>query len=170
MNDTIPVTIINGEVDSSNFFKELSICSHTVTNLNDDGAGSLRYTLGCVAPGETIGFHPSLAGQVIHLTSDRLIIDKNIHVISAVSPRIRIYSDVSGAIKINVGVTAEFKNLNFTSGLSGHLGAAFENYGSLILWDTDISKNIFLAPGNYLMYNGGTGIITSKGTILIELD
>lgn len=170
MNDTIPVTISNGEVDSHNYFKEVSVCSGVVTNLTDDEPGSLRYIIDCVAAGDTISFHPSLANQVIYLTSDRLIIDKNIHVLSTVTPRIRIQSDVSGAFKINAGVTAEFKNLNFTSGLSGHLGAAFENYGSLILWDSEIFKNTFLMPGNYLLYNGGAGIITSKGIILIDSD
>ena len=82
----------------------------------------------------------------------------------------RIHSDIPGAFKINSGFTAEFKNINFTSGLSGHLGAAFENYGQLILWDASVVKNLLLMPGNYLLFNGATGMTTSKGIILIELD
>jgi len=64
----------------------------------------------------------------------------------------------------------EFKNLNFTSGLSGQPGAAFESYGNLILWDSKIFKNSFLPPGNYLIYTGPPGIMTAKGNIQIEVD
>ena len=82
----------------------------------------------------------------------------------------RIHSDIPGAFLISPGYLVEFKNINFTSGLSGHPGAAFENYGMLILWDSNILKNALLLPGNTLIFNGNEGMLTAKGIIQIELD
>ena len=169
-NDTLPVTIANGETDSHNFFKESTTCGQFVTNTNDSGPGSLRYILDCTASGDTIGFHSNLANQVIHLTSERIVFDKEIYLHSTLSPRVRIHSDIPGAFLISPGYLVEFKNINFTSGLSGHPGAAFENYGMLILWDSNILKNALLLPGNTLIYNGNEGMLTAKGIIQIELD
>ncbi len=141
-----------------------------MTNTNDSGPGSLREIIECIADGGTIGFHPSLADAIIHLTSDRIIIDKEVYINSTLSPRVWVHSDIPGAFKINSGSTVQFKNINFTSGLSGTPGAAFENYGHLILWDASVIRNPMLLPGNYLIYNGVPGILTAKGVLQIEVD
>ena len=169
-DDIIPVTITTAETDAHNFFKESNVCSNSVTNANDDGPGSFRYALNCSSPGDTIVFNANLAGQVIHLTSDRIVVDKNIYVHSTLTPRISFQSDIAGAFLINSGITAEFKNITFISGLSGYLGAAFENYGNLILWDAHVQRNPLLLPGNFLIYNGAAGLITAKGELQIEID
>ena len=43
--------------------------THTVTNTNDSGAGSLREAIAAAASGDTITFNPSLAGQTIALST-----------------------------------------------------------------------------------------------------
>ncbi len=169
-DDIIPVTISNGETDANNYFKESSTCSQVVTNTNDSGPGSLRYAINCAASGDTIAFHSALYNQVIHLNSDRIIFNKDIYLHSDVNPRVRIQSDISGAFKINSGFYVEFKNINFTSGLSGTLGATFENYGQLVLWDAYLYRNALLLSGNYLIYNSVPGIMTAKGVIQIEVE
>jgi hypothetical protein len=169
-DDIIPVTLVSGEIDANNYFKETNACSGIVTNTNDSGPGSLREIIDCIANGGTIGFHPSLADEIIHLTSDRIIIDKDVNINSTLSPRVWVYSDIPGAFKINSGSTVQFKNINFTSGLSGTPGAAFENYGHLILWDASVVRNPMLLPGNHLIYNGVPGILTAKGVLQIEVD
>jgi hypothetical protein len=49
-----------------------------VTTTADNGAGSLRATIATAADGDTIEFDPGLNGQTIGLTSDELVIAKNI--------------------------------------------------------------------------------------------
>jgi len=49
----------------------------TVTNTNDNGAGSLRQALVDANNGDTIDFDPSLNGQTITLTTGELLINKN---------------------------------------------------------------------------------------------
>jgi hypothetical protein len=170
-NDIIPVTVSNGETDANNYFIEEVACSNVVTNTNDDGTGSLRYAINCAAPGDTITFHPSLHGQTIHLTSDRIVISKDIHIQSNLfAPRIMIYSDVQGAFVINAGYAVEMKNIEITSGLEGVQGVGIENYGDLTIEDVCVFKNplLSLPPNEYLIYNAASGVITVKGSCHLE--
>src|ERR1051325_900183 len=52
--------------------------SITVTNINDNGPGSLRQALADAIDNDTIGFDPALNGQTISLTTGELVIDKDI--------------------------------------------------------------------------------------------
>ncbi|MFZ1678536.1 MAG: SdrD B-like domain-containing protein [Saprospiraceae bacterium] len=167
-NDIIPFTITLAETDADNYFTEIQVCGQMVTNANDNGPGSLRYVLDCADPGDTILFAPSLQNQTIHLNTSRIEINRNIYIYSNLTPRVKIQSDISGAFLIDAGFTAEFKNIDFISGLSGFSGAAFENHGHLILWDATISKNALLLPNNPLIYNIGAAMMTVKGGIMID--
>jgi hypothetical protein len=166
-DDVIPVTVSNNETDSENYFIDITPCGDLVTTTQDDVAGSLRALIECSAENDTIGFHPSLANQVVHITEGRIIINKNIYIHSDVSPPIMIQSDVNGAFLIQNGKTVEFKNLHFTSGLSGFPGVAFEIFGHLLLWDVNVYPNPLLVPGNYLIYNQDSGTLTAKGMFQI---
>jgi hypothetical protein len=169
LNDTIPVTVTNAEVDANNYFIETIACTQVVTNIDDDGPGSLRYVIDCSDPGDTITFHSNLHGQTIHLTSGAINISKNIYIHSSLSaPRIMIYSDVSGAFLINAGYTVELKNIEITSGLGGVPGAGIENYGNLTIWDVCVFKNTLLPPTDHLIYNSAAGEIIVKGACHIE--
>jgi hypothetical protein len=169
-NDTIPVTVSNNETDSENYFIEIAPCGQLVTTTEDGVAGSLRALIECTAENDTIGFHPSLANQVLHLTEGRIEINKSLYIHSNLSPPIMIQSDVNGAFLVENGKTVEFKNIHFTSGLSGFPGVAFEIFGHLILWDVNIFPNSLLLPGNYLIYNQSTGTLTVKGMFQLYQD
>jgi hypothetical protein len=170
VNDTIPVSLINGEIDANNYFIETSICSRLVTTTMDDVPGSLRYMLDCALEDDTIRFHSVLAGQTLAINAGRIEIAKNVYIKSDVNPKITIHSNVTGAFEVLTGKTVEFRNLDIRSGLSGYPGAAFENYGNLILWDMSILKNVLLPPTDYLIFNGADGILTLKGVNFIESD
>ena len=167
-NNIIPVTIFLGETDADNYFIELQVCGNMVTNANDDGPGSLRYVIDCGEDGDTIIFHPFLQNQTIHLNSSRIEIDKDLHILSNLNPRVKIKSDISGAFLIDAGVTVEFKNIDVTGGLAGFPGSAFENHGNLIFWDMYIYRNALLPPNNYIIFNSNTATITVKGGIQID--
>jgi len=169
MNDTIPVTVSNQETDANNYFIDLVACSLIVTNTNDDGYGSLRYIIECADPGDTITFSSSLWGQVIHLTSTRIIIDKDLHIQSTlILPRIMIYSDVPGAFMIPAGRNVEMKNIEITSGIIGMPGAGVENYGNLTIEDFCVFRNPLLPTTEYVLYNVNGALMTVIGSCHIQ--
>ena len=170
LNDTIPATITNGEIDAGNYFIESSVCSRLVTTIQDDVPGSLRYMIDCADENDTISFHPLLASQTLELTAGRLEIDKDLVIYSEVDPRLMIKSFVNGGVKILDGASVEFRNIDVTSGLSGFPGVAFDNYGELTLWDVIVIRNTLFAGPEYLIFNGLNGILTLKGTTNIESD
>lgn len=170
LNDTIPATITNGEIDAGNYFIESSVCSRLVTTIQDDVTGSLRYMIDCADENDTISFHPLLANQTLQLTAGRLEIDKDLVIYSEVNPRLMMKSFVNGGVKIMDGATVEFRNIDVTSGLSGFPGVAFDNYGDLTLWDVIVIRNTLFTGPEYLIFNGINGILTLKGTTNIESD
>jgi len=172
MNDTIPFTITNAETDADNYFIDVEVpaCSGIVTNINDSGPGSLRFAIDCAEPGDTITFDPSLLNQVIHLTSTKIVISKNIYIHSSLVPRIMIYSDVPGAFEISSGFNVEMKNIEITSGLTGTLGAGIENHGQLVLWDVCVYRNPLLPPANHLIHNSGGAEILFRGACHIQMN
>jgi len=167
-DDIIPVTLTNAEVDAENFFIEVSPCNQYVTTTQDNVPGSLRYAIACASDWDTIFFHPSLANQTIHITAGRLEINKNLYIYSNLNPTVMLKSDINGAFIIYAGYTAEFKGINFTSGLSGYPGAQFENYGHLVLWDSQVFRNTMLNPNDYLIYNHSPGDLVAKGTFQLH--
>ena len=164
------MTVANGETDAHNYFKETIACTNEVTNIDDDGPGSLRYVIECAEEGDTITFNPSLINQAIHLTSSRIILNKDLHIHSSLVPRIMIYSDIPGAFLVEAGKTIEMKNIEITSGITGELGAAIENYGHLTLWDVCVFRNPLLPEGEYLIYNGGAAQLMIQGSCHFEMD
>ena len=87
-------------------------CSQVVTNIDDDGPGSLRYVIECSSAGDTITFHASLHGLTIQLNSDPITINKNLYIHSSLTaPRIMISANVQGAFKIEAGYTVEMLSL-----------------------------------------------------------
>jgi hypothetical protein len=170
MNDTIPVSLANAEVDAENFFIDAIPCSQFVTTAEDNVPGCLRFAIECAQDWDTIYFHPTLANQIIHINGSRIEINKNLYIYSNINPTVDVKSDVSGAFMIAAGNTVEMKGIIFTSGLSGTLGAQFENYGHLILWNSQVFRNSLLAPNEFLIYNHSPGDITAKGTFQLHND
>jgi hypothetical protein len=123
----------------------------------------------CADPGDTITFSSSLWGQTIHLTSTRIIIDKDLHIQSnLILPRIMIYSDVPGAFMIPAGNNVEMKNIEITSGVIGMPGAGVENYGNLTIEDFCVFRNPLLPTTEYVLYNVNGALMTVIGSCHIQ--
>ena len=93
----------------------------TVTNLNDNGAGSLRDALSLANPGDTIQFAPGLAGGTLHLTTGELDVTTNVTINGDVSgngtPGIRIDGGgVSRVFGINNAITGTLNGLVIVGG------------------------------------------------------
>jgi len=169
-NDTIPVTLINAENDANNYFIDTDSCSLMVTNTNDVGPGTLRNSIECASVGDTIRFHSSLSGSTITITSQRLVIDKNLVIYSNSDPRVIIASQIAGFFDIENTFEVEFRHLDIISGLAGNAGAAFKNEGILKLNEVRVKKNPFLTPGEYLIYNFPLSQLILTGSCSFDTD
>jgi len=158
-DDIIPVEVAPGEADGNNRFIEELACPRLVVNTNSSGPGSLRYNIDCAVDGDTIRFSPDLAGDTIVLSSI-ITIDKNLVILSEITPVIYIMSETSGEFVINAGKVVEFNNLNVISG-SPDAPAAFDVLGELILDDVQVFRNTNLTPGSILVES--TGTVTIRG-------
>ncbi len=167
-NDTIPVTIMQGEHDAHNYFIDASLCPRFVTNTDDDGDGSLRKAISCAVNGDTIKFHYSLAGQTILITSTRLEIDADIIIWSNLVPTVKIKSSIPGLFDIGSSATPQFRNIHIESGVNGYIGAAFNNFGHLILHDVQIDRNPGLSLGQYLIHNNPGSQLQLRGICRLE--
>jgi LPXTG-site transpeptidase (sortase) family protein len=101
----------------SPFFSSVSADTHTVTNLNDSGAGSLRQAILDASAGDTITFNAGLAGQTITLASE-IIVNKNLEMDGGSSGPSSIYLSGGGThriFRITAG-TLRIKNMTLTNG------------------------------------------------------
>ena len=168
VNDTIPLTIDNDETDQHNYFIDGLGCGQVVLNTADDGSGSFRDIIECVAENDTVFFHPSLAGATIVIHSARIAIDKNLVIFSNANPRIKLTSQITGFFDIATETEVKFKGLDIISGLAGNNGAAFNNVGKLMLEDINIRRNPLLPFDQYLIYNAPTSQLFLIGNCHLE--
>jgi hypothetical protein len=101
----------------------------TVTTTNDTGPGSLRQAIFTANNGDTIDFDPALNGQTVTLTSDELLMSKNITVSGPGANLLAIAraQDASNfrIFHITPSHTVTIQGLTITNGISGFtFGAA----------------------------------------------
>ncbi len=131
--------------------------AQVVTTTADSGAGSLRAVVAGAAPGATVTFTAGLSGQVIALTSEDILLDKNITIDATALPnRIQITNTVpfSRIITVATNVTASLKGLRLSGGRSqfdsvGNFGngGAILNEGKLTLSGCYLDQNSALRGG-----------------------
>ncbi len=168
-NDTIPVTMTNGENDANNYFIDKIACPLVVTSNANSGYGTIRYIVDCASPDDTITFSPDLAGQTILLTSQQIDLTKNLVILSTLTPRLTISSAVPGLFNVLSGVTVEFWDLNLIGGDStGPEGAAFDNLGHLKLYNVTIAKNPSFPGVERLIRNQTNSSLFLSGTCILE--
>lgn len=168
-NDTIPLTLSPNESDANNYFLDLPNCPKIVTNTNNADYGSLRFSIDCANPGDTIRFHSSLVGSTIWLTSQKIDINKNLYIISTLSPRLTIGSTTLGLFSVLNNVTVEFEGLNLVGGnVSGQEGAVFENLGILKLNSMTMTRNPSFPPAVRLIRNQPNASLFLSGSCILN--
>lgn len=136
-----------------------NICNKIVTNVSDYGLGSLRNALMCAEHGDTITFHPSIAGDTIFLSSFSIGLTKNVilrndNPIPVVIAPLYPYPN----FLILSGVNARFENLHLLTKVSGSLHGP----GNLTL------KNVEIKTGNMDFNMTGQGIIYIEGNVVVK--
>src|SRR5687767_4951806 len=119
----------------------------TVTNVNDSGAGSLRQAILDAAPGDTINFDPSLAGQTIALNS-QINLQKDLTIDGSVLTSV---VEVSGSLAMRIFYVATNSTVTLQSLLlkngrnnSGSNGGAIYSEGNLTVRDSTFINNASL--------------------------
>jgi hypothetical protein len=137
----------------------------TVTNLNDDGAGSLRATVAIAASGDTINIVP--AGTIL-LTSGHILIDKNLTINGAGRALSFINgNNVSHVFKVQANTLFTLSNVTLEQGpvrnfglTAPNTGGAIHNAGTLTIFDSALNNNVAISGGGAL-YNAGTATLTN---------
>ncbi len=141
--------------------------SYSVSNVNDNGVGSLRTTIINAQSGDTILFSPALNGLPIYFSSG-ITIDTNIVIIgNGIQNTIFDGRDSNQLFSINVLDTVRFSNLtcrhSYSDNNSGH-GGAIRSNGNLYISYCLFENNVC---------NWGGGAVSSIGypyTIATEID
>jgi len=146
-------------------------CNLLVSSTANSGTGSLRDAISCATSGDTITFASNMAGATILITSQKILINKNLYIRSNLSPRVKISSSTQGLFEIAAGKTVEFKDMDITSGLSdpNNSGAAFTNSGILRLIGVKVYKNGSLPTTQYLVRNKPGSQFNLQQNCLIEI-
>jgi len=133
-----------------------------VTNLKDNGVGSLRRAIDTSPSESTITFDANLSGTII-LTSGDLIIDKNLTIRGPVAHTLSISSGKSGhSVRVVQGVTVTISDLTFKDSVTSGYNFIY-NEGTLTLSDSTVSGNSTTEQGGGI-FNSGT-LTLSNSTI-----
>jgi hypothetical protein len=133
-----------------------------VTNTDDDGPGSLRQALLDTPDGGVIQFDPSIAGQVIALSTGRLIINKSVSIEGPVPAGMTISgSAISGVFGVATGL-AVFRNLSIVNGRSTTNGGGIGLGGDAILDHVLVANNEAIGDG------GGIATLATARLTLIN--
>ncbi|HZR62795.1 MAG TPA: right-handed parallel beta-helix repeat-containing protein [Xanthobacteraceae bacterium] len=139
----------------------------TVTNLNDNGAGSLRQAIADAGPGDTIDFAAGLTGGTLTLTSGELAITTDVTIDGDITgdgaPDITIEGGFNiRPFDISAG-NATLNGLAITGGsVSSNGGGVYVGNGAgLAVTDSTISGNSAVLGGGGLFNNGGTVTLTN---------
>ena len=143
---------------------------NVVSNVNDSGIGSLRWTLGWTTGGETIRFDPSLAGQTIALDSV-LNIRKPVTIEGPTGAGITIDARGNGPVlRVPVQGTFTLRNLSITGGSENlSAGGAILSYADVVLENTVVHGNtgsagsiVFAQSANVTLVNSTVSGNTSS--------
>lgn len=143
-----------------------------VTNANDNGEGSLRYTITTACPGSTITFDTArvfATPQTITLTSGEMVIGKNLTINGTGANRLTVSGNHASRIfNINSGATVTLDNLTIANGkvsndMINRGGGIYNLNSTLIITNSTLSGNSISGSNA----GAGAGIFNDGGTLTI---
>ena len=141
-----------------------------VTNLDDNGDGSLRWALDTVGNGGFVAFDPALAGGTVTLTSGPLVTGKQVTVDAASAPGITVSGGGTDRVLIvNSGADVTVRQLAISNGFGWQLGGGVINNGALTLDHVTVSDNL-MATDVGQFWQGGGGIYNGEFASLTLVD
>jgi len=138
----------------------------TVTTTADNGPGSLRDAIATASDGDTIEFDPALNGQTIGLTSNKLVIDKDI-LINGPGPDSLAVSRATGVhfriIHIMSGHTVTLAGLTISGGYSPDVAGGILNENNSAL-----TINNCIVSNNFSEGGAGGGILSDGALTIVD--
>ena len=136
----------------------------TVTNLNDNGGGSLRQTIINASNGDTIIFAANLSGSIV--LNSEISINKSLFVNGSGANILRVEGINNGldvrVFRVTSGTTI-ISNLRIANGFSsGAGGGILVNGGNLTLNNCILNGNIAESGGGVIVFTGSTLTITNS--------
>ena len=132
-----------------------NVCSSMVTNGNDDGPGSLRFSTWCNAEGSVLTFDPALENTFINLNTP-IIVNKDMAINYTGSNPPKLKAVGSGPVfDVLPTKSLNLSNVALYSG-TGLDGRAINNAGTLNLISVKIYENIGAPTGGSMIRNVGT--------------
>src|SRR5215217_4767369 len=130
-----------------------------VTNLDNDGPGSLRAAIDAAVGGETIQFDPSLAGgRIVTSVGGEFFITKTITIEGPTSGGITIDAGQNdGVLTVGSTITATLRNMTLTGGRSDGPGGGAKVDGTLIVDHVLITGNTTSASQTGGTFSGSGG-------------
>jgi hypothetical protein len=134
----------------------------TVLNNQDSGPGSLRDTIGAAASADTIDFDPSLAGQVVTLTSGQLLLNKSLDIKGLGADQLTISGNHGIRVfDVPAGATVSISGLTIANG--GEEGGGIDNGGTLTLNNCTVTGNV--SPVSSTGFSAGGILNTGNLTV-----
>ncbi|NJM13834.1 MAG: hypothetical protein HC889_20075 [Synechococcaceae cyanobacterium SM1_2_3] len=144
--------------------------SFVVTNLNDNGPGSLRQVIADanVVPGANlITFQPDLTG-IITLTTGEIAISDDATIEGLGATVLAVSgNNASRIFTVAAGKTVAVDQLKLQNGFSSEPGGAILNNGNLTISKSDLSNNQSTLTGSF---NGGGAIANADTGVLTVID
>jgi uncharacterized repeat protein (TIGR01451 family) len=160
-----------------------------VTSNADHGAGSLRQAILDACQGSTISFDMNQVVSPITLTTDELLVDKNLTITGPGANLLTVQRSTAGAtpafriFENQTGTTTSISGLTISNGNLSLDGGGINNAGTLTLSQVTVSGNTSTGSGGGILTNGnltvtnstisgntcgnGSGIMASAGTLTL---
>jgi len=142
------------------FAGHASAATLTVTNLNDNGAGSLRAAITSASPGDTIVFSSGLTGTIT-LASALPAINANLTIQGPGAGSLTISGNNAVTVfTINSG-TVGISGLNIANGNAAHGGGIYNQTGTLTVSQCTFSGNAASSYGGAIFNDGPMTVLNS---------
>ena len=139
-------------------YNDLPAAALTVTSMADSGAGSLRDTIAAARDGDTIQVDAALNGGTVSLTSDELVIDKNITISGPGPNALEVSRDSPAGFRIFHVMpdrTVTIEGLTISNGFAESGGGIFTDHATLTLRNCRVENNIAEEHGGGIYNDGG---------------